>query len=415
MPDEVINSELLDHLFTDEERVQRALDVFRSSVLRPSWNSPWTRPSPVIEATGWPTAEEAEADGWLEMDGPWNRPRPAIGVDDRDIDGPEYDAADDWGLDAEDVYEPRPAPRRRRRRPQPLPPEEGPSTYGVELEFESGAQEVLAGLHGREIAPFAELHRYHCDCEDCEEGLVRGQRDSTCSGELITAPLEDLNFGMDNVFVPIMEEAIACDAEPGLHAGMHVHVDMRRVGEVQKVKTFVQWLRWEETMELLAQGRFPLLRQMNRPVNSEDLRYRVSRHGYRTNRRVGSAFTNAEYEQMLSELDGESWYNTWAGWMYDFHMNADRHSHLSTYTRHGTWEFRIWNSTRSAWRMRLAAGASLAWSDPGFIDILSSSVPSASNLVLALGAFDSVTGELAERQFAYINHRAADCPAAFNL
>jgi hypothetical protein len=45
----------------------------------------------------------------------------------------------------------------------------------------------------------------------------------------------------------------------------------------------------------------------------------------------------------------------------------DRHACLSLVTRHNTTEFRLWNSTRSAWRMELFCGLSRAWMDPAFV------------------------------------------------
>lgn len=217
------------------------------------------------------------------------------------------------------------------------------------------------------------MHGYHCDCDYCDFNSgrpLRVQRDSTCSGEVISHPFADVGDAAYTMS-RLQEAALAADAEPGYNAGFHVHVDMRRVRTDRHHKALWQYLRWETVLMYLAAGRFPYVRNgMNRTV-AEMVRYHMNAH-YQL---VDAPFYDSRHVPFdphwcEENLSGEA-LTELAEELHLVHYDSDRHSNLNIATRHGTWEFRLWNSTRSAWRMELWCLLSAAWADHRFVTELS--------------------------------------------
>lgn len=284
-------------------------------------------------------------------------------------------------------------------------------TFGFEAEYESGGIELGAALASRGLTPSDEFHGYHCDCHDCcsdvacvlgEDGYAPGddhtpfylQNDSTCSGEVISRPRRAGDRWQDDV-AALCQAAIDVDAEPGTHAGLHVHVGRQLLGadaaRARGLLTFTFALM-EPLLVTLAAGRFPTQRTMNRSIRG-DLAWYFQDRGLSWEGAVRAGFrTN---ETALEDL-------------WQIHRELDRHSNLNVSTRLPTVEFRLWNSTRAAWRMELAIGLSVAFADRAALLTMTSALEEGwsreAALVHALNrnGYDR-TLELAIRQLTYLH------------
>lgn len=299
-------------------------------------------------------------------------------------------------------------------------------TWGFESEWEEGAREMLPILHEEELIGMTELHSYHCDCEHCSRYSpypLKAQNDSSCSGEIISNVRAGWGMEDKHLVTVLQDAAIEADATPGYSAGFHVHVGADMLSEGQKALLVWEWLKWERPMSLLASGCFQSMRGFNEPLCGR-LDYLFHRNYWiETAPFYGdSFFVSVERDQPPHALVRKRlrWMeeNTTRrnlkefraqvlGWTYDI----DRHSSLATRTRYGTFEFRLWNSTRSAWRMELFILASQAWMDPRVVSALSQ-VDMAENDHQNIGLFAEVlnahhsrAAELVTRQLAYIASR----------
>lgn len=291
-----------------------------------------------------------------------------------------------------------------------------PITFGCELEFQQNVPELVQWLHENhpDLMLYPEMHRYHCDCDDCEEGLLKAQTDSSCSGEIITGVFNEIDEARE-IFEIIEKGAVEVDAEPGWDAGLHVHV-MPPPAHGFRMEAFLQWLRWEQVLMCLAAGRFPEMRGNNRSLQ-EDLTYMVRNDlqvmSGRTPPWIGTVryrYSEAIHWIAYSEdITPEDRTNLIAQ-IFSFHQMQDRHSLLNLRTRYDTWEWRLFNSTRSAWRMEMYAQIARAWLDREFISTLQShdaAVLSGDDLDLrilqtALATYDERAGALLARQINYM-------------
>lgn len=279
------------------------------------------------------------------------------------------------------------------------------------------------------------LHGWHCECESCafhgsaNGGIpfpLRGQTDSTCSGEIISSlmqygtPDEDAMFSFDGdaIVRDLCDSAVKVDAEPGLQSGYHVHVDMNDAGMERQQLALWAFLRWERLLVKLSAGRWEDQRGMNRSVE-EMCNYEIranapqeARHNT-TTRGVMRWYEENQPDQMHYVRES----------MYHVHRGNDRHSNLSIRTRHGTWEFRLWNSTRSAWRMELWNKLSVAMTDPAVVNALNAEPFPQRIRTETFGRFanllsDSGYGrvaELVERQAAYRRDKASKAPSSLTI
>ena len=95
----------------------------------------------------------------------------------------------------------------------------------------------------------------------------------------------------------------------------------------------------------------------------------------RSNNAAVRSLVNCEYEMLTGydistkRLSEQELDESGRMQLMDMHSGNDRHSNLNIAGggRRPTWEFRLWNSTRSAWRMRMFCGISKAFMDPEFI------------------------------------------------
>lgn len=231
-----------------------------------------------------------------------------------------------------------------------------------------------------------EIHGYHCGCPLCdfsEAGPpLMVQRDSTCTGEVISRPMSTWNPSGDSddwaytvqVLTQLQQAALDVDAEPGHAAGFHVHVMPTDDGFNKSLGAV---LLWEPVLMRIAAGRFPAQRGMNRTVRSmftngtiwdwaydsglpqETLnKFELDRfwaHGYpRATLDFPALFQHVNELGLTSKL---------LRLFRTVHHHNDRHSNFNITTNHGTVEYRFWNSTRSAWRMEMFCRLSVAMTD----------------------------------------------------
>lgn len=299
------------------------------------------------------------------------------------------------------------------------------TTYGFEAEFMSNAAAVLAALHERGLAGDRTLHGYHCDCDYCAFGNgfpFRGQSDSSCSGEIISDVLgteeDDEYCDHHALMCALADSAVEVDAEPGLNSGFHVHVGVNNLTPGNLADALWQFIRWEPVLARIAGGRWSDRRDgMNRAVRDVTSNVYVDYGGGR--------LTTGGIAELEARLDSEE-VDRFVRDLFYCHLNNDRHSNLNISQRaHPTWEFRLWNSTRSAWRMGLFCGLSMALVDPSVVNGLAKLSPptrisrpstgiDSIALACANGGHDG-TAELLERQAAYLNERADSAPTTLTL
>ncbi len=207
-------------------------------------------------------------------------------------------------------------------------------TFGIEPEFQTNAGMVNARLHMNGYASHEEMHAYHCRCSGCdamrETPAWTCQRDSSVNGEFISRVFYGLSDGGE-ALEALEEAAVACDAEPALNAGCHVHVER----PLFRAEAFRLFVALEPTLEIISAGAFGRQRNANYSLRAEYIGDGV----------IARFWNNLDtWDELLTE-----------------HRDADRHSNLNVNTSTGaTWEYRLWNSTRVAWRMRLYVMASIA-------------------------------------------------------
>lgn len=273
---------------------------------------------------------------------------------------------------------------------------------------------MLARLHEIGLSGSATLHRYHCDCITCDFGAYafHGQTDSSCSGEIIS---DIFGYGGYNsqVYWPVANErndgvgkfvdfssaqqciskicdiAVEVDAEPGTTSGFHVHIGAAGMDQPTQREMLWQFARWEPVLEALAAGRWGYLRTMNRSVNALLLRFIAQPEDYEDAKR-------------------EAWHQ---------HKLNDRHSNLNLNTPHNTYEFRIWNSTRVAWRMEMFVEMSIALTDAEVLSYLSGYSPGdywesleMLQTAVAGAGYTNLAAHIA-RQSEYLRTRASTAPA----
>ena len=303
------------------------------------------------------------------------------------------------------------------------------TTYGFEAEFDINAQSVMHRLHEVGLADDDHLHGYHCDCSSCcfRNGYpFRGQTDSSCSGEIISDifgsaegyPLVEwdntgTHWSEYGLMVELCRAAVDVDAEPGPNSGLHVHVGKQGLNRVELARSFYEYIRWEPVLMRVAGGRWTNMRDNNDPV-----REMVS-YEYEIN--IGEPLTSRSMANHETPPDVR-------GRLMDRHQGHDRHSNLNIGSRsRPTWEFRLGNSTRSAWRIRMFCELSKAFMDPKFIEHVEGlnppqrfRRPSAGINLLAQAADQTGYDEtdLPEsllRQAHYLDEIAADAPALLTI
>lgn len=293
------------------------------------------------------------------------------------------------------------------------------STYGFEAEFMSGARALIATLHREGWSSMDTLHDWHCiqrrgPCDHCgfdgpnAQGY-RGQTDSSCDGEIISPvfgrPDTDGDF-FSEATTALQEAAVEVDAEPGQSAGMHVHV--RPDDPDLFLPLTWEFVRWEQVLKVLAAGPFPTHRSgMNQDVGTYAQTW-WEMYGRDSTGNPHSGLSKAMQSMVGNPPDPRVMQR-----LYNHVNESDRHANLNFSETHGTAEFRIWNSSRTAWRMRLYAGVTRLFADPEFLTAIGNVELEGSEdryffhpnvdeclpkLVEVIDAHDSATAELVVRQ-----------------
>jgi hypothetical protein len=165
--------------------------------------------------------------------------------------------------------------------------------------------------------------------------------------------------------------AVEVDAEPGYNSGFHVHVGIGHLSPEQQANCFAAFVRWEHVLTSLARGRFDALRHgQNRSVYDDMASYSLfdwlySEWQSTANMPARSFDSLDDCDNAVTEVDNPLLTRRWRAQMLEIHRHNDRHNNLNVRTRRPTWEFRLWNSTRSAWRMELFTRLSVALVDHG--------------------------------------------------
>lgn len=294
-------------------------------------------------------------------------------------------------------------------------------TFGFESEWEEGGPELAQQLYALGLVGSPELHSYHCDCDYCDfsgEYPLRVQRDSTCSGEVISSPYDSNDSGWLDHLNDLQAAALEVDAVPGWQAGFHVHVSRRHLrGDEQRGLVLFAAAKWEGVLRYLAAGRFPNQREMNQPLR----RVLRSAMGYVLEDVAPTMEDARSFEwaaaNVLNGDEGDATHMLED--LYRSHCDNDRHSNLNVRTSHPTFEFRFWNSTRSAWRMELWCRLSLALMDTDVARAMAYHPTTAGpgHGVLFAEVLNnqghSRCAELVERQLAYLTSDKATLAGAF--
>lgn len=224
--------------------------------------------------------------------------------------------------------------------------------FGMEVEVSSGAGDVLALLHDSGHVRDDYFHDYHCGkgwdtCEACDPHRIdydwTAQEDCTADGEFVSRILTTGVTG-DDALANMSDALIRGRAVHDHRVGMHVHTDAGLfVDDVPAiVRMWRMWLTYEDDIATLARGSYSQVRDYNTPARVRG----VLGYGHDNDASV-AAFYDADHDYAYAMLD-------------DYVRYGDRTGRwLSGGTHAGTWEFRIWNASRSLWRMRTAAYVSV--------------------------------------------------------
>ena len=190
--------------------------------------------------------------------------------------------------------------------------------FGIELEVSENANCLLTQLHKQELTEHTYFHKYHCTCEDCDVFSTRlppflAQEDSTADGEIISRVLQYGTSRSKRAISGLAQAILGANTVHDGNVGLHVHVSHEDMDSVQCKRLERMFCLYQDELMLLAGGPRHI-RNYNDP------------------------------------LDQRAW------------IEGLRPGKTSTYLakRSETYEFRIWNSVKTEWRLRLAIGLSIA-------------------------------------------------------
>lgn len=287
------------------------------------------------------------------------------------------------------------------------------TTFGFEAEFHDNVAPLMAGLHARGLTATDEMHSYHCRCEMCDfetGGVFRGQHDSSCGGEVISHV-----FSTDNMdeavsaMTSLQAVAVDVDAEPSLAAGFHVHIGNAEFGRDRYALADAMWayLRWEGWLGTVASGRWPEVRGFNvsnRSILSGCGAYEAGEAGWGSDEwgESGFTFNGPDCIQQAEEEFSDAGLAQVKRFAYHWiGGDEERHLWLNLQTRNRkTWEFRLWNSTRVAWRMELFSRLSALFLNKDAAPELLATTPNDKAMLSIAGSLDSELAGLLERQLA---------------
>lgn len=206
--------------------------------------------------------------------------------------------------------------------------------FGFECEVKAGAAGVLDYLNNAGVWEEG-LHSYHCSCDDCDPmtgKLIHAQEDCTCDGEFIARATPYASDDAELLFTTMAAAVVSGRAVVGDGAGFHVHVDRRDLTENANLRVAQLFLRYQDEFDQLATGNLGHVRSYNAKFG-----------GYRS-----------DLDYVWSLAPGRAKRDSIQRALQLFFKG------MWLAKQRNTWEFRVWNSTRAEWRMRLAVGVSVA-------------------------------------------------------
>lgn len=209
---------------------------------------------------------------------------------------------------------------------------------GLEVEYDSRVEMVVSELYERGLVYDRQVHRYHCDCDGCDfdsHYAWRAQRDSSCGGELISGilTLDNLTTATDALSLCAREAG----ARMSHRCGLHVHVS-KKSDTPYLALAGVGFLGIESYIsDVIAPGAWTTKRRNNVTL-VERAREASSDRG--TREPVGDDNTAILYA--LQDRVQRA-------------VSFDRHTDFNISDSHQTVEIRAFNTSRTSWRMELAA------------------------------------------------------------
>mgnify|MGYP000717927574 CR=1 FL=1 len=244
---------------------------------------------------------------------------------------------------------------------------------GFELEVSSGADASLDILRNSRPLPgvagtmHSRFHQYHCECDECEydrkDVLFGAQQDCTADGEFIS---KIFTYGSKRMYASFdsLQTALV-DGAAGVDGAVGNHVHVRRPQDRRQVPTDVKlgrlFLRYQDELENFAAASFERVRRSGCTVKADNI-YQGDLDDLKPWRFARQMVRNAR-------INPRPAYYSQAEWdLHQQHVARRPVSALNeivggSYLRYGasgqTYEFRLWNSTKSAWRMALHVGLSV--------------------------------------------------------
>lgn len=209
-----------------------------------------------------------------------------------------------------------------------------PRTVGFELEVNTHAEAVANALHEYNITPDNRVHSYHCRCATCGNSVTSGrfkaQYDSSLSSgvEIISPPMS-IPALLEDTRVDTIE-AILCTTGAGINenCGLHVHVGVQDLTERGLSQLHDSFVTFEMAMYHMAIG------------------------GQKTHR-------GGSYASPISKFNGTYENLPHADKVARLRRSGGHSVGLNFRSSYGTVEYRLWNATRAAWRVRLYASTSM--------------------------------------------------------
>lgn len=201
------------------------------------------------------------------------------------------------------------------------------TTFGFELEVSAGAHNALAHLRDLGLTQHTHYHAYHCGCTECrpsESGpLFKAQEDCTADGEIITRILQYGSADADRAMVGLSRALLLSGARTSGRVGNHVHVGREGMTQGAQRRLMRLFARYERELSEIAAGPHDAMRNYNGNISVDPSLWDVEAGvGNRGSRYIMGGHTIAWKEHTV--------------------------------------EFRLWNSTASAWRLRTHVGLSVA-------------------------------------------------------
>lgn len=218
--------------------------------------------------------------------------------------------------------------------------------FGMELEVSSGAEDALGVLHDEGYADDSYFHAYHCRCSSCahdrDDYDWTGQEDCTAAGEFISRILSTHTGTADRALAALADALRAGRCEFDDDTGLHVHVDASDIDNAALVRVWRIWALYQDDVARIANATFRGIR------------------GYASGSRVSEVLGWGRGDGDRDTFYGDDIDAAYEVLRDDLKAGYRTSCWLSGGRSQGTFEFRLWNSTRSLWRIRMAVYVSAA-------------------------------------------------------